>query len=169
MKCKILILSAIALSAMGCKSTRPAAVSDQPPLPAPVLVQVPVRGGQAALPKAVIYKTNGNFNDYVTANYDAATGSFISYPGPGDVSAQSEPLPLDGGWLLDRRGGIGPNTVFLRWTYAEYHALPAVPSVDELRDAIIPGARVTAWEVLPMTASEAIASPESVNAFLNDK
>ena len=109
------------------------------------------------LPRVVIYKTNGDYSPNVPVVVTPDGQSLVSEPGPGDVSTASEPVALKGGWLWDRRGGIGPGTRFLTYTYAEYHALPQVPDVDVLMSHIIPGARVTEAYRLPILQSEATA------------
>lgn len=109
------------------------------------------------LPRAVIYKTNGDYNNNVTVRVNPSGDALETYPGPGDVGENSVPVALKGGWLWDRRGGIGPGTRFLTYTYAEYHALPQVPDVDVLMSRIIPGARVTEAYRLPILQSEATA------------
>lgn len=125
------------------------------------------RGGSVrAMPFAYIYKTNGDYNDNVTMRVDRATGQIISYPATTDVGRGSEPMVLTDGWLLDRRGGVGENTVFLKWTYPEYHALESTPSIDELRAAIIEGAHVTAIERLDMTTFDAQADTAAVNRLI---
>lgn len=151
------------------------ATSKQPDNPArlPVTeaekVDLQPLAGTFALPPAVIYKTNGNYEDHVTAAYDPATRTFTYYPAPTDISVASQPMKMNNGWLLDRQGGIGPNTVFLKWTYAEYSHLKTVPTVQQLEQAIIPGARVTEVHSLDITANQAIADPASVNRLIAEK
>lgn len=123
------------------------------------------RNGAAYLPKAIIYKTNGNYNDLVPVNLNP-DGTLLSYPDPTDVGEFSTPLPLEGGWLLDRRGGIGAGTRFTRWTYSEYHALPQVPSPQQLLDNLVPEARVTAAYRLPVNANA--ADTAVCNGFIRD-
>ena len=107
---------------------------------------------------------NGDYADNVPVGTDG-NGRIISYPAPTDVSTASKPIQLAGGWWLDRRG-VGRHTVFTRFTYEEYAVLPHSPSVAQLREAIIPGARVTAVEELPWTLREAEADTAAVNAWL---
>lgn len=126
----------------------------------------PMLGGKRAMPFAYIYKTNGNYNANVAVTYDASTGTFTGYPDPADVSIDSEPLRLVDGWLLDRRGGVGPNTVFLRWTYDQYHRLTKVPTVKELKEAILPGARITEIHRLNMTTFDAQRDTAAVNRLI---
>lgn len=127
----------------------------------------PIGGKVRAFPAAIIYKTNGDYNDHVTINIDRRTGEIISYPGIDDVAADACPIILKGGWLLDRRGGVNPETTaFLRWTYAGYHAFKATPTLAELRAAIIPEARVTVVERLSMTTFDAQTDTAAVNALI---
>lgn len=139
-------------------------------LPEAVPVSAPPRpmlgGPIVAKPYAVIYKTNSDLDSHVIIGYDRATGTIVSYPAPTDVDLNSEPLHLVDGWLLDRRGGIGANTAFLRWTYAEYMKFKTVPSLAEIRDAILPDARVTEFKRLDMTATEAQRDTTAVNNII---
>lgn len=49
-------------------------------------------------PKAVVYKTNSDYNDNVPVNLNAERNSFVSYPDPRDVSPErSTPVKLDKG------------------------------------------------------------------------
>ncbi|MGM9853720.1 MAG: hypothetical protein ACI30N_07120 [Muribaculaceae bacterium] len=122
------------------------------PRPTPV---TGMRGnGASYLPKAIIYKTNGDYNNLVPVNLNP-DGTLLSYPDPTDVGEFSTPLPLADGWLLDRRGGIGTGTRFTRWTYPQYHALPQVPSPQELLQNLVPEARVTEAYRLPINAHPA--------------
>lgn len=143
-------------------STTMLRMSDLPPSSA--VSGHPLSGRQAAIPRARVYRMNGNYADNVPVGTDG-NGRIISYPAPSDVSAASRPVQLAGGWWLDRRG-VGQHTVFTRFTYEEYAALPQSPSVAQLREAIIPGARVTAVEELPWTLREAEADTAAVNAWL---
>ena len=118
------------------------------------------------IPRAVIYKTNGNYADCVPVTLNADGRSLQSFPGPGDVSPDSRPLPLADGWLLDRRGGIGPNTAFLTYTYAQYAALPAVPSMAELMARINKSARVT--EAVRLTIPATPADTAACNRLIRD-
>lgn len=125
--------------------------------------------GMHAMPFAYIYRTNGNYNDLVTINIDPVTGSILSFPATTDVGVESAPMLLTDGWLLDRRGGIGHGTAFLKWTYSEYRTLPATPSLDELRAAIIPDAHVTVVERLDMTTFAAQSDTAAVNRIIRDR
>ena len=94
----------------------------------------------------------------VTLNAD---GSLAYFPAPSDLTSASAPVEIGDGWWLNRQG-LGPGSVFTKWTFDEYRALKSVPSAAEIKAAVIPGASVTEFKVLPVTASEAMSmsSPE---------
>lgn len=94
-------------------------------------------------------------------------GRIVSFPAPSDISSATAPIRLSDGWWLDRQG-IGPNTVFLKWTRDEYAALPSTPSIAEIKEAIVPSARPDAIYQLPMSASEAAADTAAVNRIIAD-
>lgn len=164
------VVAILAAVLSGCKTQTPMSGTDNNSGPQLEIVKAPAQtplGGKRALPFAVIYRTNGNYDNHVIAQYDRATDTFISFPAPTDVAETSAPLQLVDGWLLDRRGGVSlTNTVFLRWTYAEYHRLEHVPTLNELRDAILPDAKVTAVQRLDMTTYEAQRDTAAVNALI---
>lgn len=166
----IAILPAALLLSAGCRSERTATetVDSAPDVAAVEFRGGNMRGGSPAemLPRAVVYRTNGDYNDHVAVTLDATRTSLVSYPDPADVSDASSPVAVADGWLLDRRGGIGLNSAFLDWTYSEYSRLPVAPSPAEIMARIITDARVTAVEALPIPATEAIADPAAVDSLL---
>lgn len=111
----------------------------------------------SAMPKAVIYKMNGDYSQLVPITLDASRQRVVSYPAPSDLTDSSTPLAIGNGWYLDRRGGVGPNTAFLKYTYAQYRALPSAPAPSQLLREIVPQARVTVAKALPMTLNAALA------------
>lgn len=117
------------------------------------------------MPKAVIYKTNGDYKDNVVVSVDKSGNRLLSFPGPRDVSSNSSAIALGNGWLLDRQGGINDNSAFLSYTYEEYSKLGNVPSPSELIDRIIPDARVLEIKVLPISLNEAIKNPELAKKY----
>lgn len=162
---------ALALLFMSCSASKKTAdttetSSRQPPLQIVQAPQSPLLGGRNPIPRAVVYRTNGNYNDNVAIRINPADSAIIYYPAPSDITPQTAPLPLADGWLLDRQGGIGDGTVFLKWTYAQYHNLPATPTLAQLRAAIIPNARVTRIERLKISLQEAQADTAAVNHTL---
>lgn len=168
--CIGVVVTTCTLSTAGCKSPKVDGSVDDNEITAADIVKAPPApsfGGKRAMIKATIYRTDGNYDNNVTASYNSATGQFISYPAPTDVNALTScPLHLVDGWLLDRRGGIGVNTVFLRWTYSEYSKLKQAPSLAELRSAIIEGARVTDVRVLPMSSFDAQRDTAAINRMI---
>ena len=179
---KLLTLAAVAVAMGACSASRSNGVpAASAPATEPTASSLPVEGiptemprvlkridrtRVSMIPRAVIYKTNGNYADCVPVTLNADGRSLQSFPGPGDVSPDSRPLPLADGWLLDRRGGIGPNTAFLTYTYAQYAALPAVPSMAELMARINKSARVT--EAVRLTIPATPADTAACNRLIRD-
>lgn len=169
----IALAAASVITAGGCKSAKKTISADNEPIAGitqPPTMGDTVRGQSPArfMPKAVVYRTNGDYDDKVPVSLSPDGKSLVSYPAPGDVSeALSTPVRLRDGWLLDRRG-IGANTAFLKYSYKEYSALSQAPSPRELLDAIIPGARVTEAYQLPVNASEAAADPAICLRHISD-
>lgn len=118
-----------------------------------------------ALPRAVIYRTSGDYNDNVPVTLDTSRTAIISYPAPSDITSASAPVTLADGWLLDRRG-ISAGSAFTRYTYGEYAALPAVPTRAQLMEAIIPRAIVTEIRRLPLSINEAQADTALCNRLI---
>lgn len=117
-----------------------------------------------AIPKGVAFKMSGAYENNVPLNLNA-DGTLASYPAPTDITTGSAPIRLADGWWLDRRG-VSANTVFSRYTLGEYSSLPEAPSPAQLLESIIPGARVTQVERLPMSPAVAAADTAAVNAYL---
>ena len=116
------------------------------------------------IPKATAFKMSGNYADNVAITLDG-NGNITYFPAPSDISKSSKPEKLTGGWWLNRQG-ISNNSVFTKYTFEEYASLPSVPSLKELRDAIIPGANVTEMIVLPYNISEAQGHIVEINEYL---
>lgn len=157
-------LAALPLVTAGCSAHRQqtAAVEEAP-------LEIKVReigGGEAMMPRATAFRMSGDYADHVavTLNPD---GSLLYYPAPSDITANSAPYDLGDGWWLNRQG-ISANSVFTKWTFAEYAALKTVPTQQEIKDAIIPGARVTRMEQLPVSVSEALADPAACKNCLRN-
>ncbi|CCX43087.1 putative uncharacterized protein [Prevotella sp. CAG:1031] len=106
------------------------------------------------MPQALAYKTNAPALDNVPVTLNDARTSIVSFPAPTDINEKSRPLPLEGGWLLDRRG-ISPNSAFTNYTYQRYAVLPHAPSTRTLLEAVMPDIRVTDIISLPMKIGEA--------------
>jgi hypothetical protein len=90
-------------------------------------------------PKALVYKTKANYNQFVSVMLSEDKTKVISYPDPKDVKVGSgfqTPVQLHNDYLLDKRG-IGKNVAFIKMTYEEYSKLKTVPAVNELYDLIV--------------------------------
>ncbi|MDE6299743.1 MAG: hypothetical protein K2M10_08895 [Muribaculaceae bacterium] len=120
--------------------------------------------GVAQMPKATAFKMSGDYADHVAVT--PGNGVPLAYfPAPSDISERSAPLQLEGGWWLNRQG-ISSNSVFTTYTFSEYAALPQTPSVGQLLDSIIPGAKVTEFVVLPYNINEAADHISEINLYL---
>lgn len=150
--------AALAAAVSGCGAQRKALPatdngSEDAVVQATVMADAHIMGGSAAvLPKGVIYRTSSPSAPLVPVTI-GSDGQLLSYPAPTDLGAQ--PPVLDGGWILDTRGGISQDTRFTRWTYAEYRAMKQAPAPAEILAAIVPTVTVTEIVVLPVTASSA--------------
>lgn len=129
--------------------------------PMPVIGSKPVN----MMPKASVFKMSGDYADHVAVTL-GTDGELTYFPAPSDISVNSEPLSIGDGWWLNRQG-LSANSVFTRWTFAEYRALPNVPSPAEIKAAVIPGARVTEFRVLDITLSQAAQNPKALIEYVN--
>lgn len=90
----------------------------------------------AGLP-ALVYKTKGDYRNYVPVLLSEDKSRIVAYPDPKDIRPGKDlPSILANGYLLDNRG-IGKHVAFLRMTYAEYARLPEAPAMDDLEDMIL--------------------------------
>lgn len=105
------------------------------------------------MPKATVFRMSGDYADNVAVTF-APDGTLTYFPAPSDISPDCASLSLGDGWYLNRQG-FGPNSVFTRWTFDEYSKLPSVPSPEEIKEALIPGARVTQMQRLNVSISDA--------------
>ncbi len=155
----------LAAALTGCSGTRTAqGITQQPPVPATIVRHDGAsRVIGAPPPGAIAYRTNGDYAALVPVNL-TPEGMLLSYPAPSDLR-NACPLPLADGYLLDRRG-IGFNTVFTRYTYAEYSAMTQAPPPDSIIANIIPGSCVTQILPLRMGTAEAVADTAAVNAYI---
>lgn len=114
--------------------------------------------------KATVFRMSGDYADNVAISLND-DGTLAYYPAPTDLSERSKPMAIGDGWYLNRQG-LGPNSVFTKYTFEEYMALPAPPTRQQLIEAVIPGARVTSFRQLPIPASEALADPNACLKYL---
>lgn len=103
--------------------------------------------------KATLFKMSGDYANNVAVTL-GPDGNLQYYPAPTDITPASAPVEVGDGWWLNRQG-ISENSVFTKFTFEEYSALKEVPTPEELKAAIIPGARVTEYRVLAIPAAEA--------------
>ena len=156
------LMAAVGLSAAACSSKKEAVQ----PASIPAAVIQPAKTGVVnAIPKAIVYKMSGNATSAnVPVTDNPQTGDITSFPGPADVVGQ-EPIVLEDGGLLDRRG-ISENSRFTKWTYAEYAAMKTPPTLAELKASIIPDARAIDIRRLDMTPWQAAENlPEVLKAL----
>ncbi len=119
-------------------------------------------------PKAIVYRTDGDYQSNVSITLSSDGGRVMSFPAPSDVSTEmSTPIVLHKGYLL-ARNGVSRNTAFLDYTYDEYSKLHATPSPTELLKHILKRNAVTEAYVLPITQSEAVANPDKCNEFISN-
>ena len=187
----LIVMAGSLMMCSGCSSRKPAAAGDNAPglqsfgLDRGAIIQsekrfeknivrdggAPAAGGMSAsapvqaMAKAVVYRMSGDYAGNVAIAL-TADGKVLSYPDPSDLTPESAPVSLGDGWWLTRCG-ITPTSVFTRYTYASYMALPSAPSPAELLEAVIPDARVTECRALQMTTAEALADTAAVKAQLS--
>lgn len=160
-------IAAAALCVAACSSTKTATEAQSPIAPPQIVKSTTGGNPAAAMPKAVVYRTNGDFIHNVPITLSADRKQIISYPAPSDLSASSLPVELNDGYLLDRRG-ISANTAFTKYTYDEYSRMTTAPSLKELKEAIIGGAEVVEIVVLPMTLTQALDNIQACNTLVKD-
>lgn len=139
------MMAAACVALASCSHPRPEAS------PAPTASASASAPAPAYIPKARIYKTNGDFAQLVPITLNAARTEVVSYPAPSDLR-DATPVALSDGWLLDRRG-ISYQTAFLTMTYAEYSALKQAPSRGQLLGLVKPDARITQIVEMPFPYS----------------
>ena len=125
-----------------------------------------VRGGVAARPRAVVYRTDRDYSGLVAVTLDATGRRIVSFPDPADLrGADPRPLPLRDGWLLDRRG-VGPRTAFLDISVSDYAALEKAPQADSLLRHVKARSPFTEMYALPLTADEARRDTAACNRII---
>lgn len=158
-KANICAAAASALLLASCASHKDKQVAIEPqPLPQSEI------GTLNYMPKATVFRMSGDYADKVGITLDAA-GNLTYYPAPSDISANSAPVKLAGGWWLNRQG-LSAGSVFTKWTFEEYSRLDKTPTMAELKAAVIPGAYVTDMTRLPITMNEALADPKGCDRYL---
>ena len=118
-------------------------------------------------PNATAFRMSGDYGSNVAVTL-SPSGDVTYFPAPSDITAYSEPISLGDGWWLNCQG-LGPNSVFTKYTFAEYAALPAAPSPQQIKQSVLPGARVVQFIELPMKLNEAVNNLEEVKSYLKNK
>jgi hypothetical protein len=96
-------------------------------------------GSGISSPPAIVYKTKMDYYENVPVMLSADKKKIVSYPAQSDLKRGGEftyPTKLKNGYLLDNRG-IGLNTVFLRFSYADYFNMDNIPTADRLLNYIL--------------------------------
>lgn len=132
-------------------------------------VQMKTIGGvpRGIYPNATAFRMSGDYAGNVAVTL-GSNGELTYFPAPSDLTAYSEPISLGNGWWLNCQG-IGPNSVFTKYTFAEYSALPQTPTPQQIKLAIIPGAKVTQFIELPMKLNDAVNNINEVKLYIKDK
>ena len=134
-------------------------------------VRVPERKGDFGvnyyLPEATAFRMSGDYSKNVAVTL-SPDGELQYFPAPSDITADSEPIELGDGWWLNNQG-LGPNSVFTKYTFAEYAALPEVPSPEQLKLSVIPGAKVTGFIELPVKIGEANNNIEELKKYVKGR
>lgn len=144
------------------ESVRPGITEE--PVPVPVKDKAIAGAPPMMMPKALLYKTNGDYLDNLPVQLNP-DGSLLSYPSPADIPAGVHPIMLADGWILNPIG-VSQRTVFTRYRLEEYRALEKAPTPGEILKAVIPGAKVEITLQAPMTLQEAMADTAAVNRFI---
>lgn len=95
--------------------------------------QVPADANQQPL---YIYQTKADYHRFVPIALSDDRKSVVSYPDPSDVRYGIPPEKLAQGYWLDTRG-IGLLVAYTNYTYKEYAALSAPPSMDTLMARLV--------------------------------
>lgn len=117
--------------------------------------------------KATAFKMTGDYSNNVAITL-TPEGEVSYYPAPSDISESSRPVDLGNGWWLNRQG-ISPSSVFTKYTFEEYSKLPYVPTPQELKAAVIPGASVSDWHQFSIPASQAMQNLPQIKSELGIK
>lgn len=135
-----------------------------------ITAQWPTTGGGSSariMPNATAFRMSGDYANNVAVTI-SPDGVLTYFPAPSDITADSEPIEVGEGWWLNNQG-LGPNSVFTTYTFAEYASLPSVPTPEQIKGAIIPGAKVTEFIELPMKASQAAGHLDEVRSYLKNR
>ncbi len=137
---------------------------------APVKMDMPIENSKPhmARMRATLFKMSGDYANNVAVTL-GPDGRLLYFPAPTDLTDESAPQEVGDGWWLNRQG-LGASSVFTKYTFDEYRALKTVPTPEEIKAAIIPGACVTDFRQLVLPASEARGlEPKELLKYLNEE
>lgn len=160
MKKYLLILVAIA-TLISCSKKQTVNNIEQPIKVGTTAVAI---GYDKFLPAATAFRMSGDYSDNVAITLNQE-GQLLYFPAPTDITADSRPIDLGNGWWLNCQG-LGPNSVFTKYTFAQYSELPNVPSPNQLKLDVIPGAKVTGFIELPMKKDYAVTHLDEVREYI---
>lgn len=158
---KTLLISGIALAAIGCTSHK---ATGESPAITPEPEQPVVVESTTFIPKATAFKMSGAYADKVAVTL-GSDGRLLYFPAPSDITSRSVPTYLANGWWLNNQG-LGANSVFTSWTFDEYAKLPFTPSAEEIKAHIIPGATVTDFFKTSVPLTDAASQLAKIKAQL---
>lgn len=119
-------------------------------------------------PATRAFRPNGDYAANVMVTLSPDCREVISYPECNEVDSSMAPVKLSRGYYLDR-GGVGPNTVFLRWTYDEYSRLPETPTPSQIIEAVIPDSHIAEIIEIPLGMNYAKIHPEMADTILTTR
>lgn len=132
----------------------------------PIPTTVLPTGQKNFIPSATAFRMTGDYSDNVAITI-GPDGNLTYFPAPSDITADSKPVNLGDGWWLNRQG-LSSGSVFTKYTFAEYAALDRVPTPEQLKNAVIPGAFVTQMVQLPFKTGEASQNIEAIKEYLKN-
>lgn len=166
--CCLLAASLALLASCSHKSTAGVTADNDDLKPVPMEVNTQNSRPHLMRAKATLFKMSGDYADNVAVTI-GPDGNLSYFPAPTDLTDQSAPEEVGEGWWLNRQG-LGPNSVFTKYTFSEYRALKTVPTPEEIKAAIIPGAHVTEFRQLVLPAEEARGlQPSELLKYLHEE
>lgn len=164
-----ILACAFTVALTACHSTKTEVAQDTTAA-AVAEAEAPVNDGPRIIrePATRAFKPGGDYADKVMVTLSPDFREVISYPECNEVDSSMAPVKLARGYYLDR-GGVGPNTVFLRWTYDEYSRLPETPTPSQIIEAVIPDSHVAEIIEIPLGKNYARIHPEMADTILTTR
>ncbi len=164
-----ILACALSLALTGCHSTKTEVTQDTTAV-TPHRDGTPGDEGPRIMrePATRAFKPGGDYAGNVMVTLSPDLREVISYPECNEVDSSMAPVKLARGYYLDR-GGVGPNTVFLRWTYDEYSRLPETPTPSQIIEAVIPDSHIAEIIEIPLGINYAKIHPEMADTILTKR